>query len=99
MGHLRTPQADSDLDGIGITSPPRVAALTLPNRLIDSITDRFFLLARHPHIGHARDEDLRLGLRSFTVGEYLIFYRIQGEDVLILRVLSASRNIEALFWR
>ena len=29
----------------------------------------FYLLARHPHIGRPRDEDLRAGLRSFSVGE------------------------------
>jgi toxin ParE1/3/4 len=99
MGHLRTPQADSDLDGIWYYVATKSGSVDIADRLIDSITDRFFLLARHPHIGRARDEDLRPGSRSFTVGEYLIFYRIQGEDVLILRILSASRNIEALFWR
>jgi plasmid stabilization system protein ParE len=31
------------------------------------------------------------------VGEYLIIYRLQDEDVLILRVLRGSRNIQALF--
>jgi plasmid stabilization system protein ParE len=31
------------------------------------------------------------------VGEYVIIYRIEDEDVLILRVLRGSRKIEALF--
>jgi toxin ParE1/3/4 len=44
-----------------------------------------------------RDEDLRPGLRTFPVGEYVIFYRIEDEDVVILRVLRGSRNIAALF--
>jgi plasmid stabilization system protein ParE len=30
------------------------------------------------------------------VGSYVIIYRIKDEDVLILRVLRGSRNIEAL---
>ena len=47
----------------------------------------------------ARDEDLRPGLRSFPVGEYVIIYRIQDEDVLILRVLRGSRDIAVLFGR
>ena len=72
-------------------------SIEIADRLIDSITDRFLLLARHPSIGRARDEDLRPGLRSFPVGEYLIIYRIQDEDVLILRVLRGSQNITALF--
>jgi hypothetical protein len=45
-------------------------------------------------------------MRSFPVGEYVIIYRIEGEvsaelleltDVVILRVVRGSRNIEALF--
>jgi plasmid stabilization system protein ParE len=31
------------------------------------------------------------------VGEYVIIYHIDGKDVLILRVVRGSRNIEALF--
>jgi plasmid stabilization system protein ParE len=30
------------------------------------------------------------------VGEYVIIYRVEGEDVLILRVIRGSRDIEAL---
>jgi plasmid stabilization system protein ParE len=35
-------------------------------------------------------------LRSFHVGEYVIFYRIDGEAVLILRVLRGSRDVNAI---
>jgi toxin ParE1/3/4 len=97
MGHRRTSQADSDLDDIWYYVASKSSSLDIADRFIDSITDRFFLLASHPNIGRARDEDLRPGLRSFPVGEYVIIYRIQDEDVLILRVLRGSRNIEALF--
>jgi toxin ParE1/3/4 len=97
MGHLRTPQADSDLDEIWYYIATKSRSVEIADRLIDSVTDRFFLLASHPNVGRARDEDLRPRLRSFPVGEYVIIYRIQDEDVLILRVLRGSRNIEALF--
>jgi len=73
--------------------------LDIADRFIDSLTDRFSLLAIHPNIGRARDEDLRPGLRSFPVGEYIIIYRIEDQDVLILRVVRGSRNITALFGR
>ena len=36
------------------------------------------------------------GLGSFVVGDYLIAYRVDGDNVLILRVLRGSRDIEAL---
>ena len=32
--------------------------MEIADRLIDAITDRFYLLARQPHMGRARDEDL-----------------------------------------
>jgi toxin ParE1/3/4 len=97
MGHRRTSQADSDLDDIWYYVASKSGSLDIADRFIDSITDRFFLLASHPNIGRARDEDLRPGLRSFPVGDYIIVYRIQDEDVLILRVLRGSRDITALF--
>jgi toxin ParE1/3/4 len=96
MGHSRTSQADSDLDDIWNYVASKSGSLDIADRFIDSLTDRFFLLASHPNIGRARDEDLRPGLRSFPVGGYVIIYRVQDEDVLILRVLRGSRNIEAL---
>jgi len=97
MGHIRTTQAGSDLIEIWYYVATKSGSLDVADRLIDSITDRFTLLASYPNMGRARDEDLRLGLRSFPVGEYVILYRIQDEDVLILRVLRGSRDIEALF--
>ena len=97
MGHQRTPQADSDLDDIWYYIATRSGSIEVADRLVDSITDRFLLLASNPNIGRARDEDLRPGLRTFPVGQYVIVYRIEEEDVLILRVLRGSRDILALF--
>jgi len=70
MGHRRTPQADSDLDGIWYYVASKSGSLEVADRFIDSITERFFLLASHPNIGRARGYDLRPGLRRFPVGEY-----------------------------
>jgi toxin ParE1/3/4 len=96
MGHRRSTQADSDLDDIWLYVASQSGSVDLADRFIDSITDRFFLLASHPNLGRTRD-DLRRGLRSFPVGDYIIIYRIvQDEDVLILRVARGSRHIAAL---
>lgn len=97
MGHVRSPQADSDLDSIWYYIASESSSVDIADRLVDSITERFLLLANYPNIGRRRDEDLRPGLRSFPVGEYLIIYCVRDEDVLILRVLRGSRNLEALF--
>ena len=99
MGLLRSPQADSDLDYIWYYVAANSGSIDIADRLIDSITSRFLLLASHPHAGRSRDEDLQPGLRSFPVGEYLIIYRVRDADVLILRVLRGSRDLEALFRR
>ena len=97
MGAILSPQCDSDLDSIWHYVASESGSIEIADRLIDSIAERFVLLASYPHIGRRRDDDLRPGLRSFPVGEYLVIYRLRDEDVLILRVLRGSRNMETLF--
>ena len=70
--------------------------MDVANRVIDSITDHFFLLSRHPQLGRRRDDDLRPGLRSVPVSGYVIIYRIENEDVLILHVVHGRRDIQTL---
>ena len=47
-------------------------------------------------MGRPRDDDLRPGLRSFPVGRYVIIYRAESEDVRILHIVAAARDIEPL---
>lgn len=96
MAHVRSPQADSDLDSIWYYVASESGSVEIADHLIDFITERFLLLGNYPNIGRRRD-DLRADVRSFSVGEYIILYRVRDEDVLILRVLRGSRNIQALF--
>jgi toxin ParE1/3/4 len=96
MGHVRSPEADSDLENIWNYVAIDSGSQGIADRLIDSITDRFFLLATRPNIGRSRDQDLRPGLRSFSVGAFVIIYRIQGTQVLILRVLHGARDLRLL---
>jgi toxin ParE1/3/4 len=91
------PQAESDLDEIWYFLATQSSSIDVADRVIDSITARFAQLALQPYIGRRRDEDLRPGVRSFVVGDYVIAYRVDGDNVLILRVLRGSRDIEALF--
>jgi toxin ParE1/3/4 len=96
MAHRVAPQAEAELDDIWYYVAKESGSIEIADRLIDSITECFYLLACHPHIGRHRDEDLRPGLRSFPVGEYVIIYRVEEKDVLILHVFRGSRDIEAL---
>jgi toxin ParE1/3/4 len=96
MAHRLALEAEAELDDIWYYVAKESGSIDIADRLVDSITERFYLLARHPHIGRRRDEDLRPGLRSFPVGEYVIIYRVEEDEVLILHVYRGSRDIEAL---
>jgi toxin ParE1/3/4 len=97
MGVRLLPQVDAELDDIWLYIARESGSVEIANRLIDTIIDRFWLVAKHPQIGRRRDRDLRPGLRSFAVGEYVIIYRIADEDAVILHVMRGSRDIEGLF--
>jgi toxin ParE1/3/4 len=96
MRHRVTPQAQSDIDEIAYYVFVDSGNVETAERLIDSLTSRFLLLAEYPHAGRQRDHDLRPGVRTFPVGEYVIAYRLDGDNVLVLRVLRGSRDIEAI---
>jgi toxin ParE1/3/4 len=96
MAHRVAPEAQAELDNIWDYIAKESGSVDIADRLIDSISERFYLLASHPHIGRRRDEDLRQGLRSFPVGEHVIIYRLEKADVLILHVLRGSRDIPTL---
>lgn len=68
MAHRLAPEAEADLDSMWYYVAPKSGSIEIADRLIDSLTDRFFLLANHPYMGRRRDDELRPGLRSFPVG-------------------------------
>jgi toxin ParE1/3/4 len=49
-----------------------------------------------PLFGRARDE-LKVGLRSFVIRKYVVFYRIWQGTPVVVRVVHGSRDLEALF--
>jgi len=61
MPHRLAPEAEVDLDEIWLYTARESDSLEIADRLIDSIGERFLLLAQHPHVGRARDADLRPG--------------------------------------
>jgi plasmid stabilization system protein ParE len=95
MAHRLAPEAKADLVELWFFVAGE-RSIETADRLDDSITVRFLLLSKHPRVGRSRD-DLRAGIRSFPVGNYVVLYRIEGNDVLIQRVVRGSRDLEALF--
>jgi len=100
MPHQLAPEVEDELADIWYYVASHSDGVDAADRLIDSITSRFFLLSEYPRIGRRRD-DLRPGLRSFSVRGYLIIYRIveekSGEDVFILHIVHGRRDYEAMF--
>jgi toxin ParE1/3/4 len=66
------------------------------DKFLEEIMETCELLAAQPGMGRKRD-DLRLGLRSFGVKDYLVFYRVSGDELEVVRVVSGRRDLEALF--
>ena len=57
---------------------------------------RFQFLAAFPAAGRERNNLMR-GVRSYPVGNYVLFYRQVDDGVEILRVFHGARDIEGLF--
>ncbi len=65
------------------------------DRFIDLLVHHFQVLGRNPYAGRIRD-DLRKGYRSFPVGQYVIFYRVQSPGVQIMHIIHGRRDIDYL---
>ena len=83
-------KAEQELDEIFVFWAKR-AGLEIADRLIDSIEDRFALISDYPMVGR-RCEELAPGVRSFPVGNYLVYYRKRQGAIQIQRVLHAARD-------
>ena len=83
-------KAELELDEIFVYWAKR-AGLEVADRLIDSIEDRFALISDYPVIGRICD-DLAPCVRSFLVGNYLVYYRKRRGIIQILRILHGARD-------
>jgi toxin ParE1/3/4 len=90
------PEVEAELDEIWLYVAKESGDAEVAERLINSITDRFLMLSKHPYLGRLRDYDLRPGLRCLPVGAYVVLYRIEARDVLILHVFHGRRDLKTL---
>ena len=90
---LRKPRARADLldiwNYIADDSPAKA------DRFLDTINKHCQTIARFPKMGRARNE-LSASLRSFPVGNYVIFCREVSKGIEIIRVLHSARDIEVI---
>jgi toxin ParE1/3/4 len=68
------------------------------HRFLDLLEETCELLAGHPLIGCPRPE-LGEGLRSFPIGNYLIFYTTASDGIDIARVIYGGRDLPEVFGR
>lgn len=90
VAHSR--RADADLAEILeysiATHGPEIAEAYL--RAIDAV---FARLSQYPELGAARP-DLGPGIRSMPAGEHRVYYRHDGQAVLVVRVLHKAMDVE-----
>lgn len=62
-------------------------AETYTNKLLDAL-DR---ITAHPEIGRKMDE-IRLGYFCYTAQQHNVYYRLQGETVIVIRILAQRQR-------
>jgi toxin ParE1/3/4 len=65
-------------------------------KLLDEFETRCKYLVSFPNIGKSY-RSIRSDLRGISFSSYIIFYRVSESIVEIWRVVSGSRDLEALF--
>src|SRR5438094_765510 len=83
-------EAEQDLDEIFLYGANR-ASLEAADRIIDSITERFWLLGEHPNAGKPAGNIAR-GVKCFPAGKYLIYYRHTRGATDILHIFHGARD-------
>ena len=61
---------------------------------VDLLYDRMRLLFEQPYLGRVCDE-LRRGYRRILTGSHIVFYRVDGETIVIVRVLHEKMDFDA----
>jgi len=91
----RTAQAEEDLIDIWlyIAQDNQTAA----DKLLDTLAQKFLILAENPGIGSMR-QGIAPEFRCFPVGNYLILYRAIPGGVEIVRVVYGSRLLSSLYF-
>jgi toxin ParE1/3/4 len=90
VGYRLSRRAEADVEDITqfITAENPGAA----RRLILRFMEKWALLETQPRSGSPCDE-IGEGIRRVVVGSYLVFYRVEKQNIEILRVLHSKRNV------
>ncbi len=67
------------------------------DRFIDRVERKVEHLIDFPRSGRPRDEDIRAGLRSVPVGDYVIVYEVIEDAINIVRLWHGARSFKRFF--
>jgi|SRR5690242_17342795 len=70
--------------------------LNAAERVVDEIVRTITKLAEMPGMG-ARREEFAPSLRSYPVGNYLIFYRPAPGGIEVVHIVHGARDLERIF--
>jgi toxin ParE1/3/4 len=87
--------AERDLEEIFLYWAVR-ASLEVADRVVDRITERFWLLGQHPDAGKAAFH-VAGGVKCFPAGKYLIYYRKSPRGTDILHIFHGARDQREAF--
>jgi toxin ParE1/3/4 len=91
-----SPLAEQDLIEIGTYIARRSGSRESARRFLQKIVALCERLARYPDLGQLRT-DLATGkYRSFSIGDYVIYYRPAVDGIRVARILHAARDQDAL---
>jgi plasmid stabilization system protein ParE len=82
MAHRLAPQVEVELDEIWYYIARDSGSMEIADRLIDAITDRFFLLGNHPYVGRLcapQETAAHFGWLGIFVGRDLIGSSVQTQ--------------------
>jgi toxin ParE1/3/4 len=65
-------------------------------RLVERLEATCQMLAKNSGLGTSRN-DLKPGLRAWSVGQYVIFFRDVRDGIEVVRVVHGARDAGALF--
>lgn len=92
--YILTRPAIADLKEIADTINEEVPARG--DSYVDEVLDKCAMRASFPFSGRLRPE-LSNGLRSFTHGDYVIFYHPRSYGISVVRVIHGKRDISRVF--
>jgi antitoxin ParD1/3/4/toxin ParE1/3/4 len=86
---------DADEDLTDIWEYIAADSIDAADRWIGKLFDAFESLARHPNLGHKREDLTPYPVLFWPVGSYLVIYRITPSSLQIVAVTQGSRDIPA----